>query len=346
MKKLNCNIGNYQCGGKCQSNKNKCYSKVSPKTTQLTNRFQSAIDAIGLKPKTKTNPNEEIKKRINEEVDKLANSLKSGDNKKLKDVDKNIKNILEEFKNKNKPEDAVTKEIKNKITEEVDKLFNDINSNLGISEKKKGEPAPDKLKPIIEDARKRMNDYSEEDLKEAATRFIGDEINEDAMPMLSAYARSDYREINDTLRGKRPTKIDFVPGKGIQDVEYSDEEMRVVQEKIEAMEYSYNQLKPLEEDTQLYRGSNFPPELLDKLVEGGEWIDDGYGSSSTNKEVSKRFAKNVFFVINAKKGSNNIKDLGKINQLGEEERLIRQGTKFKINKVEEENGVKIVYLSE
>ena len=345
VNKLKCNVGNYQCGGKCQPNTNNCPNDNLQRVTPLANRFESIINKLSGDINKDQKPNEDIKKRINSELDKLSKSLSKGDEKESKNINKEINKIIDEFKNKNTPDDAVTKEIKTKVSEQVDEIFNQIKEKFSPT-KEKVESAPEKLKPIIENARSRMNNYSEEDNQDIAKRFKGNEINEDALPMLSAYARSDYRVINDTLRGKRPQKIDFVPGKGIQDIDYSDEEMRVVQEKIEAMEYSYNQLKPLEEDTELYRGTDLPPEILDNLKEGGEWKDDGYSSSSTNKEVSKRFAKNVFFVYKAKKGTENIKDLGKINQLGEEERLIRPGTKFKINRIEEQNGIKVVYLEE
>lgn len=232
----------------------------------------------------------------------------------------------------------------------IDKLSDDINRGAKtkkvVPQTQTQTPPPEELKPVFKDAAKRMPKYSDAELDDIKKRFKEDTINEEAMVVLADYTRASYRDINDDLRGKKPTKPDFIPGKGLVDVEFTDEEIAEVREKEKALEYGYNQLKPLEQDEQLYRGSNFPQELLDSIEEGGEWSDDGYSSTSTNKKVSERFAKNVFFVYNIKKGSENVKDLGAINQQSEQERLIRKGTKFKIKKVEIVNGVKMVYLEE
>jgi hypothetical protein len=241
--------------------------------------------------------------------------------------------------------------ITSKFQSIIDKLSDDINK--GAKAKKVEEPKPPtqtpppgELKPVFEDAVRRMPKYSEAEQEDIAGRFKEDKVNPEAQAVLADYTRASYRDINDDLRGKKPTKPDFVPGKGLVDVEFNEKEIAEVREKEKALEYGYNQLKPLEQDEQLYRGSNFPQELLDSIEEGGEWTDLAYGSSSSDKKAAERFTKNVFFIINAKAGSENIKNLGAINTQGEKERLIRKGAKFKIKKVEIVNGVKVVYLEE
>lgn len=233
----------------------------------------------------------------------------------------------------------------NKITSKfqsiIDKLSEEINKGSQTQA-----PPPEELKEVFKDAERRMPKYSEAEREDIKGRFKGDKINEEAMAVIADYTRASYRDINDHLRGKKPKKTDFVPGKGLVDIEFDEKEIAEVIEKEKALEYGYNQLKPLEQDEQLYRGSNFPQELLDSIEEGGIWSDDAYSSSSSDKKAAQRFTKNVFFVYDIKKGSENVKNLGAINQQGESERVIRKGTKFKIKKVEIVNGVKMVYLEE
>lgn len=241
--------------------------------------------------------------------------------------------------------------ITSKFQSIIDKLSDDINKgiktkNIEETKTQTQTPPPEELRPVFEDAARRMPKYSEAEREDINKRFKEDKNNEEALAVLADYTRASYRDINDDLRGKIPTKADFIPGAGLVDVEFNEKEIAEVREKEKALEYGYNQLKPLEQDTELYRGTELPQELLDSLEEGGEWSDEGYGSTSTNKKVSERFAKNAFFVYSAKAGSENVKDLGAINQQSEDEKLLRKGTKWKIKKVEIVNGVKIIYLEE
>lgn len=237
-------------------------------------------------------------------------------------------------------------EITSKFQSIIDKLSEEINRGFTKPAKVTQTQPPEELSKVFKDAERRMPKYSETEMEDIKGRFKGNKINEEAMAVLADYTRASYRDINDDLRGKKPTKADFVPGKGLVDVEFNEKEIAEVREKEKALEYGYNQLKPLEQDEQLYRGSNFPQELLDSIEEGGEWSDPGYSSSSSDKKAAQRFTKNVFFIYDIKKGSENVKNLGAINQQGESERLIRKGAKFKIKKVEVINGIKMVYLEE
>lgn len=233
-----------------------------------------------------------------------------------------------------------------KITSRFQSIIDKLSDDIKTKKVETQTPPPEELRPVFEDAARRMPKYSEAEREDINKRFKEDKNNEEALAVLADYTRASYRDINDDLRGKKPTKADFIPGAGLVDVEFNEKEIAEVREKEKALEYGYDQLKPLEQDTELYRGTELPQELLDSLEEGGEWSDEGYGSTSTNKKVSERFAKNAFFVYSAKAGSENVKDLGAINQQSEDEKLLRKGTKWKIKKVEIVNGVKMVYLEE
>lgn len=96
MRKLNCNPGNYQCGGKCQSNKKKCWRNTSSNSSDMLNQQLKLISNLSKKFNAKRyyESLEEISKSIQPQLqnifeeDYLAWGLQSYFSEQYKDINR------------------------------------------------------------------------------------------------------------------------------------------------------------------------------------------------------------------------------------------------------------------
>jgi predicted Ser/Thr protein kinase len=133
MKKLNCNPGNYQCGGRCMSTKMKCRSKTTDKaqvlldnTSKLINNFNGIDLEARFFPKININDVFNYNARIfnKEDIDSGLNDLINkhlGKVNKLEVVIEDVDNIVNQAKyvvNVNQPQAKI-----NKTGQEINKLI-------------------------------------------------------------------------------------------------------------------------------------------------------------------------------------------------------------------------------
>lgn len=214
--------------------------------------------------------------------------------------------------------------------DEVAKLHaeNEMKNRKNDLEKKKvdlGEWKPVKVKSDLEMATL-FNEYDSQ-LKE---------LDEDQVYFLEEYREKSFRSINGALRGFR-SKDQFI------------------KDSIETMDGCFDNFH-LNHDIELYRGINVDAgKFFQDLKEGEIYEDKGYVSTSVSKTVSQdRFgsqgASPVSLVIKAKKGQKAIpmENLGdestRRHYGGEFEFLLPRSSRFKVQKVEEKDGKKQIFL--
>lgn len=117
---LNCNSGNYQCGGKCQPNTNKCPSVASKEVNPQINRFTNIINSLS--DSINKEKNKKIKDNIRNELDKLSAELNNPKVNKKED-------IINEIKDKVKYNDRLRE-----LDDQLDNFFSGNSGNYSMEE--------------------------------------------------------------------------------------------------------------------------------------------------------------------------------------------------------------------
>lgn len=145
------------------------------------------------------------------------------------------------------------------------------------------------------------------------------------MNILHHYALWGYTEINQYLRGLKPTR-ELPCGKII------NPPIKEVEDKIYSMEHEYDKLPYLSSTPVLYRGLN--KKVVNSLKIGSVYSDKAYMSVSPDLEVAKTFSKaKQLFKIFLYNNSKNVKDITAYNFLNETEYLIKPNTKFVVTNI-------------
>lgn len=139
------------------------------------------------------------------------------------------------------------------------------------------------------------------------------------------YCDDFYREVNPYLRNGRIPPDDFF------------------ERYIKVMNGGMEKLPTYQGE--VYRGADLPPEAINKYkkaLETGKPITENYYLSTSRLE-EKAFDKNTSYIIQSKTGKM-VEDISYFQS--EREVLFREGTKFKILKVDFENGKNLIYMEE
>lgn len=150
-------------------------------------------------------------------------------------------------------------------------------------------------------------------------------LESEDLQIIGDYTQLDYKPINQYLRGY-----------------YRSPDYK---KKVDNFEKTYEKLEPIAEDVTTYSGAKIPERDLEKMVEGAEWSDAGYSSTSRSKEIAETFSTNVLFIYSLKGGNQDAKDISNYSLHNESEILVNKGSKFKITKTEKgPDGALLVYL--
>lgn len=153
-----------------------------------------------------------------------------------------------------------------------------------------------------------------------------DRLSESEMDAVANYAGSGYLTINKGLRTGKLSKQDQ---KTVQELDKA-----LAKSKLASDETLY-------EKQTLFRAAEIPAvneAIKNGKLNGLEFTDDGFVSTTTNKAVADNFNRSDngrMFIINAPKGTNAapVSDLG-LGLKGEDEILLARKTKFRVSGVE------------
>ncbi|NEO85306.1 MAG: hypothetical protein F6J87_13815 [Spirulina sp. SIO3F2] len=174
-----------------------------------------------------------------------------------------------------------------------------------------------KKQEFVKDTKKTLNKAEEQAAKDK-------HLNKDEIAGVCNYTGSRYKRMNALLRGDYKTfEENLQPG------ETMEEALASTRQDIELANSSLDKLPAYQgEDGKppiVHRGSNLPPEVVDKYEPGQEVTEEAFTSTSTAAESA--YQKNTKFEIYSKNG----KEIKNYSQYpNEKEVVFPPGTKFKV----------------